>query len=210
MRFFAVKIQKYNMRFTALLSIVTLVCFLSACESDAPVPKPHAFPRVIYPEGTYRTFEEGYCHFSFEQPTYATVEHDSTFFDQKAGSDCWFNLNVPALNATIYCSYYPVTSKGRFDELVQDAFSLASKHNVKANYIEEIQISRPRDKVYGMVYSIDGPVASPYQFYVTDSTQHFLRGSLYFRTQSRADSLAPVVAFMKKDVNRLLETIKWE
>ncbi len=191
-----------------LLLIITAL--LASCESDVPTPKPRAFPKVVYPEKVYQPFDPTFCAFTFEQPAYAKIEQDSTFFEGKAGSDCWFNMNVPSLNATIYCSYYPITGKARFEELVQDAFNLANKHNVKADYIDEIQVSRPKDKVYGMVYSIGGPVASPYQFYLTDSTHHFLRGSLYFRSQVKVDSLAPVTNFMKKDVNHLLETLKWK
>ena len=200
------------MRNTPFLIILAaaLVNLFAACDTETPVPKPRAYPKVVYPAKQYKPFDAGYCHFTFDQPVYSAVERDSTFFEGQAGSDCWFNLTVPSLNATIYCSYFPVTSKKRFDELTQDAFNMANKHNVKANYIEEMQISRPKDHVYGIVYAIDGPVASPYQFFVTDSTKHFLRGSLYFRTQARPDSLAPVVAFMKKDVNRLLETIQWQ
>jgi gliding motility-associated lipoprotein GldD len=193
-----------------LLLAAVLVSLFTACDSETPVPKPRAYPKVVYPEKKYKPFESGYCHFTFDQPAYANVERDSTFFEGGAGSDCWFNLNIPSLNATVYCSYYPVTNKKRFDELTQDAFNMANKHNIKASFIEEMQISRPQDKVYGMIYAIDGPVASPYQFFVTDSTRHFLRGSLYFRTQARPDSLAPVVAFMKKDINRMLETLQWQ
>jgi gliding motility-associated lipoprotein GldD len=117
---------------------------------------------------------------------------------------------VPELNATLHCSYYPITSKNRFDELIQDAAEMANKHNVRANYIEEIPFGNKADKVYGVLYDIDGPAASPCQFYATDSTHHFLRGALYFKTQSRPDSLAPVIAFMKKDINHLLQTLKWK
>jgi len=71
-------------------------------------------------------------------------------------------------------------------------------------------VQRPAQRVYGIVYNVEGPAASPYQFFVTDSTHHFLRGALYFNTQARPDSLAPVAAFMKADVNRLIETLKWK
>lgn len=187
-----------------------LASVFPACEDFVPVPKPRAYPRVAYPEKAYRPFGQHYCRFTFDMPVYAQIERDTTFFDQKPESDCWFNIDVPALNAKIYCSYYPVTSRGRLDELVQDAFTLAQKHNIKANYIEEIPVHRKADRVHGIVFSIDGATASSYQFFVTDSTRHFLRGALYFNTQARPDSLAPVLAFMKQDVNRLVETLQWQ
>jgi gliding motility-associated lipoprotein GldD len=189
------------------------VCFFSllftACEDYVPVPKPRAFPRVIYPEKAYEPFHQTDCNFTFEAPKYAVIERDTTFFGDKARSDCWFNIAVPQLNAKIYCSYYPITGRSRFDELVQDAFTMAQKHNIKASYIEEIPVHRDADRVHGIVFAIEGAAASSYQFFLTDSTDNFLRGALYFNTQTRPDSLAPVLAFMRQDVNRLVETLRW-
>lgn len=198
----------------ALCLLPLAFCFLllPACQSDdtADVPRPRAYPRVIYPERGYTALGAQYCDFTFERPQYANLERDTTFFDEKAGSDCWFNLDVPSLNAKIYCSYYPVTSPARFDELVQDAFVMAQKHNIKASYIEEIPVHRSAAHVHGMLFNIEGAAASPCQFYLTDSTHHFLRGALYFNAKSRPDSLAPVVEFLKKDVGHLVETLQWQ
>lgn len=190
--------------------VFTLLILLWSCEERIPIPHPHAYPRVIYPEKQYEAFQSPYCDFQFDKPQYAKVERDTTFFDEKAKSDCWFNLDVPQLGAKIYCSYYPINNKSRFDELVQDAFFMANKHNIKALSIDEIPISRPEDKVYGVVFNIDGPVASQYQFFLTDTAHHFLRGALYFNTQARQDSLAPVAEFMKEDMNRIVETLMWK
>lgn len=192
-------------------SIVFLlfVIFISACESYVPVPKPHTYPRVIYPEKAYKPFDETYCAFTFDQPLYAEIEHDTTFFDEKAKSDCWFNITVKALNAKIFCSYNPIHNRGDFDELVKDAYEMTNKHNVKASYIEELPISRSADHVYGVVFNVQGPAASSYQFFMTDSTKNFVRGALYFNTEARPDSLAPVVEFMREDLDRMVRTLKW-
>lgn len=197
----------FLIRLSLLFSLSSL---FFACDEHIAVPKPRAYPRVNYPAKAYRPFDASYCQFTFDQPTYSEIERDTTFFEQKPPSDCWFNISVPSLNAKIYCSYNAVANRKDFDRLVQDAFALTQKHNVKATYIEEIEVSRPAQRVYGIVYDVDGPAASPYQFFLTDSTHHFLRGALYFNTQARPDSLAPVAAFMKADVNRLIETLKWK
>lgn len=199
------------MSIQTFIPILLLISILHpACEEQVLVPKPRTYPRVIFPQRGYRAAEAVDCPFTFEQPVYSSIERDTTFFEERPPSDCWFNINIPSLNAKIYCSYYPVSSRSRFDELVQDAFTMTQKHNVKASYIEEIQVERPAQRVYGIVYDVQGPAASPYQFFLTDSTHHFLRGALYFHTQARPDSLAPVVAFVKTDVNHLIETLKWK
>ncbi len=181
----------------------------SGCEEAVAVPKPRAYPRVVYPAKAYAPFKESFCAFSFDLPKYAVIERDTDFFGERPSSDCWFNIQVPQINASIYCSYYPIKSRKDFDEMVADAFSITNKHTVKANYIEEIPISRPADKVHGVVFNVEGAVASSYQFFLTDSTRHFLRGALYFNTQARPDSLAPVAAFMRQDLDRIVRTLTW-
>lgn len=181
----------------------------AACEGYTPVPKPRAYPRVIYPEKGYKPFEEGYCNFTFDQPVYSKIEQDTAFFDEKPKDQCWFNISVPQLNAKIYCSYYPIHSHTEFEKFVNDAFEMTNKHTVKASYIDEIPVNRPEDHVHGVVFNVEGPAASSYQFFLTDSTKNFVRGALYFHTEAKPDSLAPVVAFMRKDLDRMVSTLKW-
>ena len=186
-------------------------CFLMlACDGYTPVPKPRAYPRVVYPEKAYKAFEAGYCNFTFEQPVYAKIEQDTAYFDEKPKDECWFNIVVPELNAKIYCSYYPINSRADFDKFVSDAFEMTNKHTVKATYIDEQPVHRAADHVHGVIFNVEGPAASSYQFFLTDSTRHFVRGALYFNTIARPDSLAPVVAFMREDLNRMVETLKWK
>jgi gliding motility-associated lipoprotein GldD len=68
----------------------------------------------------------------------------------------------------------------------------------------------PQRGIYGILYELKGNVASPMQFFVTDSTHHFLRGSLYFRTEPNKDSLAPVINFAQKDIRHIIETLNWK
>jgi gliding motility-associated lipoprotein GldD len=85
-------------------------------------------------------------------------------------------------------------------------------HNKKATYIEETPFFNREKNVKGMLFKVDGPVASKYQFFVMDTLEqnHFFRGALYFYTQALPDSLAPVYDFMKVDVMKMLETFEWK
>lgn len=199
----------FAMKFTHFL-LLSFALLFAACEDFTPSPKPRTYPRVMYPEKKFQTFRTSYCNFSFEQPAYAEVERDTLFFDEKPASDCWFNLNVPQLNAKIYCSYYPIKNRADFDKLVSDAFFIANKHTVKASYIDPIPVHRDADHVHGLIFDLDGPAASMYQFFLTDSTKHFLRGALYFNTQTRRDSLEEVIEFMKPDLDRIVNTLQWD
>jgi gliding motility-associated lipoprotein GldD len=200
--------KTYSGLFAAILCIAGC---LSSCHEEVLVPKPRAYPRVTYPINIgATTFDADFCDFTCQLPSYAKIEKNEKFFDEKPADECWFNIVVPELNAKIYCSYYPIKSRAGFDELVSDAFEMVNKHNVKASYINQAILNRPEDNVHGLVFDIEGPVASTYQFFLTDSTKHFLRGALYFETQARPDSLAPVITFMKNDMNTLVSTLKWK
>lgn len=190
-----------------LLLVIFCIAFSSCGEEEIYTPKPRAFPKVIYPERTYTKLDIDYCNFTFEYPAYAQVEQDTAFFDEKPVDPCWFDLVIPAFNARLHCSYFPV--EGDFEKFRSDAFSLANKHNIKANYIDELPIQKPNG-VSGMVFDIEGPVASPFQFYLTDSKDHFLRASLYFNTQARPDSLAPVFDFIKADLMQMINSFEWK
>ncbi|MDX1667357.1 MAG: hypothetical protein R3350_09010 [Saprospiraceae bacterium] len=194
------------------ICIFSIICslFLLACEGSKNFsPKPRAFPRVVYPEKTYTSFDQDYCNFTFLVPSYAEIQQDTLFFEEKPAHPCWFDIYFPQFNSRIHCSYYPVGEEKSFSQLKTDAFELVDWHNKRANYIEERRIQKPEEEVYGFAFQIEGPAASPFQFYLTDSSRHFLRGALYFNTQVRPDSLAPVKAFIMKDIERMIETFTW-
>ena len=190
-----------------ILPIAILLVFMG-CEETVNSPKPRGYPRVTLPAKAYQKFDAQYCQFTFEYPKYASIEQDKQFFDEKSPSECWFNIKVPSLNAVIYCSYYNVGGKNTIEKLRGDAFQLAGKHNVKADFIDELPINKP-NHVNGFVFNIEGSAASPFQFYLTDSTKHFLRGALYFNAPSKPDSLKPLIDFMKTDVMQLINTFEW-
>jgi gliding motility-associated lipoprotein GldD len=192
-----------------LIFIFLYALTLTACDDTLSVPKPRAYPRVIYPERAYKPFDEKYCAFTFDQPVYAKIEQDTSYFGQAPANACWFNMVVPQLNAQLHCSYFPIRNQQGFDELIKDAFELTNKHNIKADYIDEIPIHRPADRVHGLLFKVEGSAASTYQFFLTDSTRHFVRGALYFNTPTRPDSLAPVIRFMKQDLDRMVNTLRW-
>lgn len=189
-----------------------MICLLllSSCGEITYTPKPRGFPKIDFPEGTYQAFDQDFCNFTFEYPEYAEIQQDTVFFEDRPIDPCWFNIYIPAFDSHIYCSYYPIpnTAKKDFEALKRDAFGMASYHSKKANYIDEIRIQNPNG-ADGFAFDIQGPAASPFQFYLSDSTSHFLRGALYFNTKARPDSMAPVYDFVKTDILKMLETFKW-
>lgn len=179
---------------------------LAACNGTPEYsPKPRGYYRIYFPKRVYQQYKAG-CPYTFTYPGYAMVEQDKA----AGAKPCWINLQIPQFNATLHLSYQPVTSKKVFNELIEDAHTFAFKHTVKATSIDEGIISYPDRKVYGIYYTIDGNAASSAQFFLTDSTKHYLRGALYFNSQPRLDSIQPVLDFVKKDMEVLIKSFAWQ
>src|ERR1043165_786359 len=170
---------------------------LAACHGDY-TPKQKAYPRVVYPEHKYELYDPAECPFKFEKPVYARVARDTTYFGAKLRNDqCWLNVYLPELNGVINLTYKDINDTMNLERLVEDAHKMAFKHTKKANYIDEIRIPNEHG-VGGILYDLGGDAASNVQFFLTDSNKHFIRGALYFYSPPNADSMAPVLDFVKE------------
>ena len=192
-----------------VLNLSVIIIFISCKEEVVPVPKPRMYPRVEFPQKAYQLYDNERCDYSFEYPEYAKIVKDNYPYGNKASTDCWFNIEMPILEATIYCDYSPIENKEKFGSLIQDAFKMVGKHNIKANYREENVIHNAQ-QVGGLLFSISGPVATPYQFYLTDSTEHFFRASLYFNSKVNPDSMKIIHDFVKEDIDHMIKTFDWK
>ncbi|TXB65789.1 gliding motility lipoprotein GldD [Vicingus serpentipes] len=176
---------------------------LTSCDEENYTPKPKGYFRIDLPEKNYHKIEKD-CPFIFEVPDYANIEQDP----RNPNNKCWFNINFTSLNASIYLSYKPVNND--LNIFLEDSRTLAFKHTVKAIDIQQKTINNPDKNMFGLIYDIKGDAASEYQFHLTDSTNHFLRGSLYFNNAPNQDSIQPVLNFIKQDIEHLFETFEWK
>jgi gliding motility-associated lipoprotein GldD len=189
------------------LTFVLFSIFLLSCNSDYTGYKKKGYFKIDFPEKKYQLFDRPGYPYTFEYPVYATVTKDSTFFDTKA-SDWWVNIDIPVFHSRIYVSYKDV-HKNNFDSLVNDGFKMAYKqHTDVATKIKDSILSTPNG-VEGIYFSLKGNTATANQFFLTDSTKHFLRGALYFDAPPNEDSLGIVNDFLKKDLLHLITTLKW-
>lgn len=191
-----------------IIFLITSMIFLSGCgENSVPTPKPRSFPKVDFPERSYLNFDADYCSFVFQYPGYSEILKDEYFFEEDPLDECWFDLSLTPFNGALHCSYIGLINRDHFDEMVNDAFEMVGKHNIKAQFRDEYPIEK--DNVYGMLFELEGEVASNLQFYLTDSTSHFFRASLYFNSKVNSDSIAPIYDFVKSDILNMIETFEW-
>lgn len=173
------------------------------------IPKPRAYPKIVYPERNYIEFNDPECPLSFRYPDYFKIEKQSSSMGADPSNPCWFNLVAASFDARIHYSYIPVSDINPLDELVRDAFTIANKINQRSNYMDEIRVGNAQG-VSGLVLEFQGPAASPMHFYVTDSTNHFLKGALYYNSKVRPDSLRPITEFIKIDIAEMLNSFSWQ
>lgn len=187
---------------------IAFLLLITSCNSEY-TQKPRGYFTINLPAKKYQQFNEPGYPYTFEYPVYGSVVKDSLFFNEKAESPYWINIDYPTFNARMHFSYKDV-GKNNFDSLVQDAFTLSYKqHTYKASAIEPEAFTTPNG-IDGVYFTLRGNAATTNQFFATDSTKHFLRGVLYFNVAPNEDSLAPVNQFFREDLKHLINTLRWK
>jgi gliding motility-associated lipoprotein GldD len=189
----ASKKSKKMKKYVWLFFILTLM----ACKKEV-LPKPAGQLRLDFLVAKYESFNRS-CPFDFDLNTQTSVVEKGK---------CNFEIHYPKMKATIYLSYKPV--KGNIDLLLRDAQKLTYEHVVKADDIVGQPFLNTENRVFGMFYDVNGNAATNAQFYVTDSTKHFMDCSVYFYAKPNFDSILPAVSYLKKDMRHLMESFKWK
>jgi gliding motility-associated lipoprotein GldD len=190
------------------LLILHLIAFvLYSCEKKTEdySPKPRGFNRIDLPEPQYQQLPDEHPY-TFQYSKYAIVQRD-TF---RNAEPHWIIIYYPELNSRIQFTYKPVNNdRTRLQSMMADAAKLAFHHDKKAYSISD-KLLQTKDGKQAVIFELEGEVPSPYQFFVTDSTKHYLRGAVYLMTATKNDSLRPIIDYMKADSRHILETLKWK
>ena len=193
----------------SLFMMLLLAVFIAGCR-EVPVPKPRGHFRIDMPERNYIIFSGRESKldnlpFTFEYPASGKLSFNEDFENEKG----WFNIEFPAYKAKLYLTYMDINND--FDELMEQTYKMNVKNHIsKADAISEKYFSDDKNRIYGILYDLKGNTATAVQFYMTDSTRHFLRGSLYFSSAPDADSLEPVITYFREDIVHLIETLRWK
>ena len=209
------------------LSILTIATFfLMACNSPYSSKK-RGYYKIDLPEHGYQVFDRADFPYAFEYPVYGKIIQDSTYFDSTPENNYWVNVDYPDMHARLFLSYKIVGGKApfklkqpdgsyrdsiginQFDLMVQDAFQLTNKNDVIATKINDSLIRTPSG-ITGVYFKVGGNAATARQFFLSDTTKNFIRGALYFETTPNADSIKPVLDFLSKDLDHLINTFRWK
>lgn len=184
-----------------------IVILFFSCGQDY-TPKPNAFLRLEYPKANY-TKANLDLPFSFEVNALATKIKSKQI---SAPTESYgINIEYPALKGTIFLTYKTIDNNHKnLEDLLKDAQKFTLEHTIKADEIPVFPYENKERKVYGVFSEVKGDVASPAQFYVTDSVKHFLTGSLYFYAKPNYDSILPAANYLQKDIIHIMETLHWK
>jgi gliding motility-associated lipoprotein GldD len=177
---------------------------LPGCAGEQPMPRPYAYHRVNLPDTT-TTHTRLDCPFELNLNQSARLSYPKG----KSGSACWADIHYPSIRASVHFTYVPLYNKETLGECIRGSQDLVFKHTIRASEILEDSLLFPDRGVYGLFYRLSGHAASNSQFYVTDSTRHFLRAALYFDSTPHPDSMNPVVDYMLGEMERLAAGIRW-
>lgn len=184
------------------LFFISLV--LAGCKGDYK-PKPKGYNRLVLPAAEYQPAPDT-LPYSFEYSKHARLLDDTSWISERH----WIEIYYPELKANIHITYKKLNSKeDLLKTLLNDAYRLTSKQQIKAYAIDEVSLVTPSGKT-AVIAEIAGDVPSQFQFTMTDSTRNFLRGALYFNTAVQNDSLAPAIEFMKKETLHFINTLEWK
>ena len=203
-----------------------MAAVITACNSTYTSKKKGYF-HISLPQHSYTSFDTAGFPYRFEYPVYANIIKDSTYFDSSPENPYWINIDFPNLNARIFLSYKQVGGKAiykikqadgsyrdstginQFDRMVNDAFNLTNKNQAVTTSIKD-SLFITKNGITGVFFNVGGNAATAKQFFLSDTTTHFLRGALYFDATPNADSLKPVQDFLQADIDHLLNSFRWK
>lgn len=193
--------KRIHQKFKVIFFVIG-ICLsgLISCSEDYQ-PKPRGYFRIALEPKDYQNFSDDNCPFSFEYPAYTEIRPSEK-------DKCWMDIHSNKYNATIHLTYKNV--QGNMERLIDESVRLTYEHTRRADGIEEELFTIDSTGVFALLFNVSGDAASGLQFIATDSSSHFLRGSLYFNVVPNQDSLAPLQSYFKEDVVHLIESLEWK
>ncbi|MFK7813313.1 MAG: gliding motility lipoprotein GldD [Maribacter sp.] len=167
------------------------------CNEENVLPKPNAMLRLEYQRPLGTPVETDYYSFESNEVAFVKLKNSKSIV-----------VEYPEMKASVFLNYRKVEND--LNRLIRDAHKLSGEHAAKADGIQPKVFENFENNVYGAFYEVIGDAASQAQFFVTDSTNHFVTGALYFKTKPNYDSIYPAAKYLQNDMGRIMETLRWK
>jgi gliding motility-associated lipoprotein GldD len=193
------------MRIRNILTTLFVSTILVACGGNDYSPKPQAYLRIDTPEAHYVAVDSLPLPFLFEMNDKAELS-----LKKNTGHEIWLDINYPQWSGVVFLTYKHLRGVNDLRGQTDTSTRMLEKHYQFASGIDEQVFESDDHTVHAVKWHLKGKnVASTYQFYATDSVHHFLRGALFINHAPNNDSLAPVLDYMHRDLDHLIETLRW-
>ena len=179
-----------------------LIFFTIFCScDDGNLPKQRAFLRIEFPEPKYITQKEIKSPIDFY---YNLSAADINVINTKQ-----FSINYPKMNLVVDMSLNKIYKAEDLENNFRDFSLTLETHAKKSNGMFIREYEDLNSEVYAKIFELRGDVATPIQFYLTDSISNFIKGSLNLKFKSKYDSIFPTIQYVKNDILVLVESLKW-
>lgn len=184
--------------------MLTAAFLFQSCGGDEMlIPKPPTYLRMDLPAHSYKSYESA-CPYTFEL---AELYTPNPVFENGQRT-CHLDINLGQLNGTMHFSY--IDMEYPLKDYIDYSINKVEEHKVKATGIVDKHIIRPKDRVFGTYFELKGDVASPFQFYLTDSVSRFASGVIYFNSRPNYDSIRPSLEYFKEDLLHFMNSFRWK
>ena len=185
--------------------ICVIFIVLFGCENYF-LPKQSAYLRLDYPKPEYKLINDKDFPFFFEANTRLSEISDIDINLRSID----FIINYNQLNAQINFQYKNVNSNEKLNAYILDLKMTIETHSTMANSVKIKDYSLKEKNIFGRIFDLSGDVASPYQFYLTDSTNNIISGLVYFNIKPNYDSILPAINYIENDIIHLIESFDWK
>lgn len=184
---------------------MALLLLVSCGNRNDETPKPQAYLRIELPQHDYTLCDTSALPFTFERSTLSQVE-----WKKSKPTERWLTITYPKYKGYVFLTYKTIHGAKNLRAQVDTLYQFVEGHFSFSSGIDENRfVDRPH-KLYGTTYHLKGQnVASTYQFWLTDSVNHFLSGALYIDCTPNNDSLSPVLEYLQTDIDHLIESVRW-
>ncbi len=185
--------------------IFVIFIVLFGCENYF-LTKQSAYLRLDYPKPEYKLIDDKDFPFFFEANTILSEISDIDINPESID----FIINYNQLNAQINFQYKNVNSNEKLNAYILDLKMTIETHSTMANSVKIKDYSLKEKNIFGRIFDLSGDVASPYQFYLTDSTNNIISGLVYFNIKPNYDSILPAINYIENDIIHLIESFNWK
>ncbi|MEY4572965.1 MAG: hypothetical protein RLZ10_2226 [Bacteroidota bacterium] len=182
---------------------ILVLFFIFSCTEEIYIPKPPTHLEVDLPNHSYQAFTDS-SRYSFEISKLWSVREK---FNETDSLILYLGKEI---DGDIHFQFSRIDSINTLGKVVNHTFGKVDFHKIRAKQMLDTNFIFRDKRVFGTLFEFIGNSATNFQFYLTDSTDNFLRSELLIRRTPNYDSLQPTLNYIKKDLIHLINTFEWK